>query len=104
MPCGISTRSGWWSSGHALAGTGCLEWGAGRVLPAPADRRSMTMGPFPRPLPGLAVGLFRIMFGLLWLDMALQKAPWVINQQGQRFGWLANWIWTEMQHPTFGFY
>src|SRR5437867_5340299 len=25
MPCGTSTRSGWWSSGHALGGTGCLE-------------------------------------------------------------------------------
>ena len=62
------------------------------------------MGPFSRPLPGLPVGLFRVMFGLLWLDMAIQKAPWVIDPQGQRFGWLASWIWTEMQHPTFGLY
>jgi len=44
------------------------------------------------------------MFGMLWLDAALQKAPWVINAQGQRFGWLSNWIWTEIQHPTFAFY
>ncbi len=62
------------------------------------------MDPFSRQLPGLSVGLFRVMFGMLWLDMALQKAPWAINTQGQRFGWLSNWIWTELQHPTFGFY
>jgi hypothetical protein len=62
------------------------------------------MGTFSRSLPGLSVGLFRIMFGLLWLDMAFQKAPWVITTQGQRFGWLSNWIWTELQHPTFGLY
>ena len=55
-------------------------------------------------VPGLSVGLLRIMFGMLWLDAALQKAPWVINAQGRRFGWLSNWIWTEMQHPTFDFY
>ncbi len=59
---------------------------------------------FSRQLPGLSVGLLRVMFGILWLDMALQKAPWVINPQGRRFGWLSNWLWTEMQHPTFGFY
>lgn len=55
-------------------------------------------------LPGLSVGLLRVMFGMLWLDTALQKAPWVINPQGDRFGWLSNWIWTEIQHPTFGLY
>src|SRR5262249_45453000 len=66
--------------------------------------RSKTMGPFSRQLSGLSVGLLCVMFGMLWLDMALQKAPWVINTQGQRFGWLSNWIWTEMQHPTFGLY
>jgi hypothetical protein len=55
-------------------------------------------------LPGLPVGLLRMMFGILWLQAALQKAPWVINAQGQRFGWLSNWLWTETQHPTFGFY
>jgi thiosulfate dehydrogenase (quinone) large subunit len=55
-------------------------------------------------LPGLPIGLLRMMFGMLWLQAALQKAPWVINAQGQRFGWLSNWLWTETQHPTFGFY
>ena len=50
------------------------------------------------------MGLLRIMFGILWLDAAVQKAPWVINAQGQRFGWLSNWIWQEIQHPTFGLY
>jgi thiosulfate dehydrogenase [quinone] large subunit len=55
-------------------------------------------------LPGLSIGLLRMMFGMLWLQAALQKAPWVINAQGQRFGWLSNWLWTETQHPTFGFY
>jgi hypothetical protein len=62
------------------------------------------MGLFSQQLPGLSVGLLRLMFGILWLDAALQKAPWVINAQGQRFGWLSNWIWQEMQYPTFGFY
>jgi hypothetical protein len=55
-------------------------------------------------LPGLSVGLLRVMFGILWLDAALQKAPWVINAQGKQFGWLSNWIWQETQHPTFGIY
>jgi len=62
------------------------------------------MGLFSQQLPGLSVGLLRIMFGILWLDAALQKAPWVINPQGQRFGWLSNWIWQEMQYPTLGVY
>ena len=62
------------------------------------------MNIFTQQLPGLSVGLLRIMFGILWLQAALQKAPWVINAQGQRFGWLSNWIWQEIQHPTFKFY
>jgi len=62
------------------------------------------MGLFSQQLPGLSIGLLRIMFGILWLDAALQKAPWVINPQGQRFGWLSNWIWQEMQYPTLGVY
>jgi len=53
--------------------------------------------------PPISVALFRIMFGLLWLDLALQKAPWVIND-GQRFGWLYGFIWTEIKNPTFEFY
>ena len=62
------------------------------------------MGLFSQKLPGFPIGLLRIMFGILWLDAALQKAPWVINPQGQRFGWLSNWIWQEMQYPTLGVY
>ncbi|MBI2369989.1 MAG: hypothetical protein HYV08_07100 [Deltaproteobacteria bacterium] len=48
--------------------------------------------------PGVAVAIFRIMFGLLYLDMALQKAPW------KNFGWLQGFIYTEIKNPTFGFY
>jgi len=62
------------------------------------------MSLFSQQLPGFALGLFRIMFGILWLDAALQKAPWVINPQGQRFGWLSNWIWQEIQYPTLHLY
>jgi TQO small subunit DoxD len=69
-----------------------------------SGHRGQTMGLFSQKLPGLSIGLLRIMFGILWLDAALQKAPWVINSQGARFGWLSNWIWTEMQHPTFDVY
>lgn len=69
-----------------------------------AGHRGQMMGWFSQKLPGLSIGLLRIMFGILWLDAALQKAPWVINAQGARFGWLSNWIWTEMQHPTFDVY
>src|SRR5262249_19563036 len=62
------------------------------------------MSLFSQQLPGLSLGLFRIMFGILWLHAAVQKAPWVINPQGQPFGWLSNWIWQEIQHPTFELY
>ena len=62
------------------------------------------MNLFSQQVPGLSIGLFRMMFGILWLDAALQKAPWVINPQGHRFGWLSNWIWQEIQYPTFQFY
>jgi len=57
--------------------------------------KEQAMNLFAQRLPGLFVGLFRIMFDMLWLQAALQKAPWVINAQGQRFGWLSNWLWTE---------
>lgn len=56
-----------------------------------------------QPDPAWSIGLFRMMFGVLWLDLALQKAPWVI-QDGQQFGWLYGWIWQEINHPTFTFY
>ena len=45
-------------------------------------RRGQTMGLFSQQLPGLSVGLLRIMFGILWLDAALQKAP-LLQQQEQ---------------------
>ncbi len=54
-------------------------------------------------VPAISLGLFRMMFGLLWLDLALQKAPWVI-QDGQQFGWLYGWIWKEINHPTLDLY
>jgi uncharacterized membrane protein YphA (DoxX/SURF4 family) len=44
-----------------------------------------------------------MIFGLIWLDLAWQKAPWVI-QDGRRFGWLYGWIEKEVAHPTFGVY
>jgi thiosulfate dehydrogenase [quinone] large subunit len=56
-----------------------------------------------RELPGFSIGVFRILLGLMWLDLALQKAPWVI-QDGHPFGWLHGWIWKEINHPTFGLY
>jgi hypothetical protein len=70
----------------------------------PSQPQEQTMKLLFTQLPGLPVGLLRMMFGILWLDAALQKAPWVINAQGQRFGWLSNWIWQEIQHPTFDLY
>jgi hypothetical protein len=45
-------------------------------------------------VPGWPLALFRIGFGLLYLDMALQKAPW------RDFGWLRSFIETEITHPT----
>jgi len=73
----------------------------GGMAPTPPKEQAMNI--LTQRLPGLPVGLLRMMFGILWLQAALQKAPWVINAQGQRFGWLSNWLWTETQHPTFGF-
>ena len=49
------------------------------------------------------LALFRIAFGLMYLDMAWQKAPWVITD-GHRFGWLYGWLEKEIAHPTFGWY
>lgn len=45
-------------------------------------------------VPGWPLALFRIVFGLLYLDMALQKAPWIT------FGWLKGFIETEIAHPA----
>lgn len=46
-------------------------------------------------VPGWPLALFRIAFGLLYLDMALQKAPWL------DFGWLRGFVEKEIAHPTF---
>ncbi len=54
-------------------------------------------------VPGWPLALFRIAFGLLYLDMASQKAPWIITD-GHRFGWLYGWLEKEIAHPTFGWY
>src|SRR5574337_798382 len=45
-------------------------------------------------VPGWPLALFRIGFGLLYLDMALQKAPW------RDFGWLRGFVENEIAHPT----
>jgi hypothetical protein len=37
-----------------------------------------------------------MVFGVLYLDMALQKAPWI------GYGWLRGFIEKEIAHPTFG--
>ena len=50
-----------------------------------------------RVVPGWPLAVFRIAFGLLYLDMALQKAPW------KNYGWLRGFIEQEIQHPAFGF-
>jgi hypothetical protein len=49
-------------------------------------------------VPGWPLALFRIAYGLLYLDMALQKAPWA------GYGWLRGFIEKEIAHPTFGWY
>jgi hypothetical protein len=57
----------------------------------------MATGPLgiDRELPGWPLALFRIVFGILYLDMALQKAPW------KSYGWLRSFIDQEIAHPTF---
>lgn len=49
-------------------------------------------------VPGWPLAIFRIAYGLLYLDMALQKAPWI------DYGWLRGFIEKEIAHPTFGWY
>jgi uncharacterized membrane protein YphA (DoxX/SURF4 family) len=53
------------------------------------------MEPLAMPVPRWPLALFRIAFGLLYLDMAFQKAPWI------DFGWLRGFIEKEIAHPTF---
>jgi TQO small subunit DoxD len=48
-------------------------------------------------IPGWPLAIFRMAFGLLYLDMAFQKAPW------KNYGWLAGFIQQEIEHPAFGF-
>jgi thiosulfate dehydrogenase [quinone] large subunit len=48
-------------------------------------------------IPGWPLAIFRIAFGLLYLDMAFQKAPW------KQYGWLAGFIQKEIEHPAFAF-
>ena len=58
----------------------------------------------PSAIPSLrSLGVFRILFGVMYLQMALQKAPWVMSD-GHRFGWLYGWIQKEIANPTFGLY
>ena len=54
-------------------------------------------------VPGWPVAILRIVFGLMYLDMAVQKAPWVVAD-GRRYGWLYGWLQQEIAHPTFGWY
>lgn len=46
-------------------------------------------------VPGWPLAIFRIAFGLLYLDMAVQKAPW------RNFGWLEGFIEKEIANPAF---
>jgi uncharacterized membrane protein YphA (DoxX/SURF4 family) len=46
-------------------------------------------------VPGWPLAVFRIVFGLLYLHMAWQKAPWI------GYGWLRGFIEQEIAHPTF---
>lgn len=45
-------------------------------------------------IPGWPLALFRIAFGVLYLDMAIQKAPWV------GYGWLRGFIEQEIANPA----
>ncbi len=46
-------------------------------------------------VPGWPLSLFRIVFGVLYIHMALQKAPWI------DYGWLHGFIEREIADPTF---
>jgi TQO small subunit DoxD len=57
-------------------------------------------------LPGWPLAIFRIAFGLLYLHMAVQKAPWVPAPEPYRglgYGWLRGFIDQEIAYPTFPF-
>ena len=53
---------------------------------------------------GLWVGFYRIALGFMWLQMAWQKAPWIIGPEGKPYGWLYGYIWKEINHPMFDSY
>lgn len=46
-------------------------------------------------VPGWPLAVFRIAFGLLYVDMAFQKAPW------NNYGWLGGFVEKEIASPTF---
>ena len=50
------------------------------------------------------LALVRILFGLMYLSMAFQKAPWIAGPEGKPYGWLYGYIWKEINNPTFGWY
>jgi hypothetical protein len=56
-------------------------------------------------IPGWPLALFRIAFGILYIDMALQKAPWARPAQPEYahlgYGWLRGFIDLEIAHPAF---
>ena len=53
---------------------------------------------------GFWVALYRITLGIMWLQMALEKAPWVLGPEEKPYGWLYGYLWKEIHHPTFDFY
>lgn len=46
----------------------------------------------------LAISLFRMLVGAMWIHQAYQKAPW------KEFGWLRSFMLKEIENPTFEFY
>src|SRR5207247_4164463 len=69
-------------------------------LRALVEHLTMSTDPFGvrASLPGWPLALFRIAYGVLFLDMAFQKAPWI------NYGWLEGFIEKEIANPTFGWY
>src|SRR5207249_11207237 len=67
---------------------------------APVEHLTMPSDPcgFKTSLPGWPLALFRIAYGVLFLDMAFQKAPWI------NYGWLEGFIQKEIANPAFGWY
>ena len=60
--------------------------------------------PGPSAVPSLrSLGIFRILFGVLYIHSAIIKAPWVMAD-GHRFGFLYSWIEKEIAYPTVSVY